>query len=87
MRWVCNEMIQYNMQISNISDWHRGIKVIFDRSHLRWSIQCGEAVHRYCMQHVTKKYIRKQKKVRKNEDNFKDDSRMRLENLKKPRHS
>jgi hypothetical protein len=34
-----------------------------------------------------KKNIRKQKRVRKNEDNFKDDSRMRLANMKKPRHS
>jgi hypothetical protein len=36
MRWVC----------------HRGIKRVFEQPHLGWFVQRGEAVYRYCMQHV-----------------------------------
>jgi MULE transposase domain len=50
MRWVRNEVIQSNMKICVISDRHRGIKGVFERPYLGWSVQRGEAVHRYCMQ-------------------------------------
>jgi hypothetical protein len=39
-------------------DRHRGIKGVFQRPHLGWSVERGEAVHRYCMQHVAKNYLR-----------------------------
>jgi MULE transposase domain len=47
MRWVCNEVIQSNMKICVISDRHRGINGVFEWPHLGWSVQRGEAVHRY----------------------------------------
>jgi MULE transposase domain len=49
MRWVRNEVIKYNMKICVISDCHRGIKRVFQRSHLEWSVERGEAVHWYWM--------------------------------------
>jgi hypothetical protein len=41
------------MNICVISDRHRGIKGVFQRRHLGWSVERGEAVHRYYMQHAT----------------------------------
>jgi hypothetical protein len=52
MRWVCNDVIHTNIKICVISDRHRGIKGVFQRPYLGWSVECGEVVHRYCMQHV-----------------------------------
>jgi hypothetical protein len=43
------------MKIYVISDQYRGIKTVFDRSHFGWSIEHGEAIHHYCMQHIAKK--------------------------------
>jgi MULE transposase domain len=39
MRWVRNEVIQFNMKIYVIFDRHRGIKGVFERPHLGWSVQ------------------------------------------------
>jgi hypothetical protein len=85
MRWVRNEVIQSNMKICVISDGHRGIKRVFERPHLRWSVQHGEAVHRYCMQHVAENLYKEAGKSGKKEDNLRDDSRKKLANKKKPR--
>jgi MULE transposase domain len=85
MRWVCNEVIQSNMKICVISDRHRGIKGVFKRPYLGWSVQHGEAVHRYCMQHVVENLYKEAKKSGKKEDNLRDDFRKRLANKKKPR--
>jgi hypothetical protein len=41
------------MKICVIFDRHRGIKGVFQRRHLGWFVERGEAVHRYCMQHAT----------------------------------
>ena len=35
-----------------ISDQHKGIKYVFDRTDFGWSTAHGECVHRLCMQHV-----------------------------------
>jgi hypothetical protein len=83
MRWVRNEVIQSNMKICVISDRHRGIKRVFERPHLGRSVQHGEAVHQYCMQHVTENLYKEAKKYGKKEDNLIDDFRKRLANKKK----
>jgi MULE transposase domain len=75
MRWVCNELIKYNIKICVISDRHRGIKSIFERPHLGWSVQCGETVHRYCMQYVAENLYKKAEETGKKEDNLRDDFR------------
>jgi hypothetical protein len=80
MRWVRNEVIQSNMKICVISDRHRGIKGVFERPHLGWS------VHRYYMQHVAENLYKEAGKSGKKEDNLRDDFRRRLANKKKPRH-
>jgi hypothetical protein len=85
MRWVRNEVIQSNMKIRVISDRHRGVKGVFERPHLGWSVQRGEAVHRYCMQHVAENLYKEAEKSGKKEDNLRDDFRKRLANKKKPR--
>jgi hypothetical protein len=59
MRWVRNEVIQYNMKICVISDRQREIKGVFERPHLGWSVQHEEAIHRYCMQHVAENLYKK----------------------------
>jgi MULE transposase domain len=84
MQWVRNEVIQSNMKICVISDHHRGIKRVFERPHLGWFVQRGEAVHRYYMQHVAKNLYKKARKSEKKEDNLIDDFRRRLANKKKP---
>jgi ABC-type branched-subunit amino acid transport system ATPase component len=74
------------MKICVISDRHRGIKRVFQRPHLGWSVECGEAVHRYCMQHIAEnlyKEAEKFEKYEKKEDNLRDDFRRRLANKKK----
>jgi MULE transposase domain len=86
MRWVRNEVIQYNIKICVISHCHRGIKGVFERLHLGWFVQRGEAVHRYCMQHVEENLYKEVGKSEKKEDNLRDDFRRRLANKKKPRH-
>jgi hypothetical protein len=63
MRWVRNEVNQSNMKICVIFDRHKGIKGVFERPHLGWSVQRGEAVYWYCMQHVAKNYIKKPKNL------------------------
>jgi hypothetical protein len=80
-----NEVIQSNMKICVISDRHRGIKRVFKRPHLGWSVQHGEAVHRYCMQHVAENLYKEAEKSGKKEDNLRDDFRRKLANKKKPR--
>jgi hypothetical protein len=80
MRWVRNEMILSNMKICIISDRHRGIKGVFERLHLGWSIQRGEAVHRYCMQHVAENLYKEAEKSGKKEDNLRDDFRRKIRN-------
>jgi MULE transposase domain len=57
MRWVPNKVIKYNMKIYVISDRPRGIKEVFQVSYLGWSVERGEAVHRYCMQTRRRKII------------------------------
>jgi MULE transposase domain len=85
MRWVRNEVIQSNMKIYIISNCHRVINGVFERPHLGLFVQRGEAVHRYCMQHVAKKLYKEARKSEKKEDNLIDDFRRRLVNKKKPR--
>jgi MULE transposase domain len=85
MLWVRNEVIQSNMKICVISDHHKRIKRVFQQPHLGWSIERGEAVHRYCMQYIAENLYKKAKKSRKKEDNLRDDFRRRLVNKKKPR--
>jgi hypothetical protein len=85
MRWVRNEVIQSNMKICVISDHHREIKGVFERPHLGWSVQHGEVVHWYCMQHVTENLYKEAGKSGKKEDNLRDDFRKRLANKKKLR--
>jgi MULE transposase domain len=71
MRLVCNELIQFNIKICIISDRHRGIKGVFQQLHLGWSVQRGEAIHRYYMQHVTEILLKEAKKSgKKEEDNL-----------------
>jgi hypothetical protein len=53
MRWARNGVIESNIKICVIFDRHRGIKGVFQWPHLGWSVECGEVIHRYCMQHVT----------------------------------
>jgi hypothetical protein len=53
--------------------------------HLGWSVERGEAVHRYCMQHVTENLYMEAEKSGKKEDNLRDDFRRRLANKKKQR--
>jgi hypothetical protein len=71
------------MKICVISDHHRGIKTIFKRPHLGWSVQHGEEIHRYCMQHIVENLYKKAKKTEKKEDNHIDDFRRRLANKNK----
>jgi hypothetical protein len=71
--------------IQPMIDRHRGIKEVFERSHLGWYVQCGEVVHWYCMQHVTENLYKEAGKSRKKEDNLRDDFRKRRANKKKPR--
>jgi hypothetical protein len=73
------------MKICVISDRHRGIKGVFERSHLGWSVQRGEVVHLYCMQHVAENLYKEAEKSEKKEDNLKNDFRRRLANKKKSR--
>jgi hypothetical protein len=73
------------MKICVISDHHREIKGVFERPHLGWSVQHGEVVHWYCMQHVTENLYKEAGKSGKKEDNLRDDFRKRLANKKKPR--
>jgi hypothetical protein len=63
MRWVYNEMIQSNQKICIISDRHKGIKMVFNRPHLGWFKQRGEAIHQYYMQQITKKNIQRRWKI------------------------
>jgi hypothetical protein len=50
------------MKICVISDRHRGIKRVFERPYLGWSIQRGETVQRYCMQHVVENLYKEARK-------------------------
>jgi hypothetical protein len=84
MRWVRNELIKYNMKICVISDRHRGIKGVFERPHLERSVQRGEAVHRYYIQHIAENLYKEAGNSEKKE-NLRDDFRKRLANKKKPR--
>jgi hypothetical protein len=84
MRWVRYEVIQSNMKICVTSDRHRGIKRVFERPYLGWSVQHGETVHWYCMQHVVENLYKEAGKSGKKEDNLRDDFRRRLANKKKP---
>jgi hypothetical protein len=86
MQWVHNEVIQSNMKICVISDRYRRIKRVLQRPCLGWSIERGEAVHRYCMQHIAEKLYKEAGKSEKKKDNLIDDFRTRLANKKKPRH-
>jgi MULE transposase domain len=65
MRWIRNEVIHSNMKICVISDRHRGIKGVFERPYLGWSVQRGEAVHRYCMQHVAEIFYKKAENLKR----------------------
>jgi hypothetical protein len=71
--------------IQPMIDRHRGIKEVFERSHLGWSVQRGGVVHWYCMQHVVENLYKEAEKSGKKEDNLRDDFRKRLANKKKPR--
>jgi hypothetical protein len=71
------------MKICVISDHHRTIKRVFQWPHLGWSIQCEEAAHRYCMQHVAENLYKEVRKFGNKEDNLMDDFRRRLVNKKK----
>jgi hypothetical protein len=71
------------MKICVISDRHRGIKGVFERPYLGWSVQRGETVHRYCMQYVAKNLYKEAEKSEKKEDNVRNDFRRRLANKKK----
>jgi MULE transposase domain len=86
MRWVLIEVIQSNMKICVIFDRHKGIKRVFERPHLGWSVQRGDAVHQYCMQHVAEKLYKEVEKSGKKEDNLRDDFKRRPANKKKPRY-
>jgi hypothetical protein len=74
------------MKICVISDHHGGIKAIFERPYLGWSVQHGEEIHRYCMQHIAENLYKEAKKTEKKENNLRDDFRRRLANKKKSRH-
>jgi MULE transposase domain len=82
MRWVRNKVIHSNMKIYVISDRHRGIKGVFERSHLGWFVQHGEAVHQYCMQHVADNLYKEAGKSRKKEDNLIDNFRKKTSEQK-----
>jgi hypothetical protein len=56
------------MKIYVIFGRHRRIKGVFERPHLEWSVQRGEAVHRYCMQHIVKKLYKEAEKSEKKEN-------------------
>jgi hypothetical protein len=60
-----------------------GIKGVIHRSYLGWSVERGEAVHRYCIKHVAKHLYKEVRKSEKKEDNLRDDFRRRLANKKK----
>jgi hypothetical protein len=70
------------MKICVIFDRHRGIKGVFQRRHLGWFVERGEAVHRYCMQHATENLYNEAEKSGKKKDNLRDDFRRRLSNNK-----
>jgi hypothetical protein len=74
------------MKICVIFDRHRGIKGVFRRSYFGWCAERGEAVHRYCMQHVVENLYKEARKSEKKEDNLRDDFRRRLVNKKKLCH-
>jgi len=78
-------MIQSNMKIYVISDRYRRIKGVFERAHLGWFVQRGEAIHWYCIQHVAYNLYKEAEKSEKKEDNLRDDFRRRLANKKKTR--
>jgi MULE transposase domain len=84
--WVRNEVNQYNTKICIIFDYNKGIKEIFDRPHLRWSEQHGEAIHRYCMQYIVENLYKEVGKYGQKEQNLKDDFKCRLANKKKLHH-
>jgi hypothetical protein len=71
------------MKIYIISNRHRKIKVIFYQPQLRWSVEHGEAVHRYYIQHVIQNLYKETKRAGQRENNLKDDFKRRLVNKKK----
>jgi hypothetical protein len=53
MSWLRREVTGPE-QFCVIFDQHKAIKVIFEYPQYGWSEENGDAVHRYCIQHVSK---------------------------------
>jgi MULE transposase domain len=51
MQWVRKEVVGPS-KIIVISDQHLGIRVVFERPDFGWQKLAGEAIHRYCTQHI-----------------------------------
>jgi MULE transposase domain len=65
MRWVLIEVIQFNMKICALTDRHRGIKGVFERPHLGWSVQREERYTNIARNTSQKNYIRKPKNLKR----------------------
>ena len=57
MSWLRQEVLD-ERRITVISDQHAAIKAVFAQQNLGWCEAEGEAVHRYCTQHVTENLYR-----------------------------
>jgi hypothetical protein len=51
MQWLRKEVVGPG-KITVISDQHLGIRAVFERPDFGWQELAGEAVHRYCTQHI-----------------------------------
>jgi hypothetical protein len=51
MQWLRKEVVGPG-KITVISDQHLGIRAVFERPNFGWQESAGEAVHRYCTQHI-----------------------------------
>jgi MULE transposase domain len=51
MQWLRKEVVGPS-KITIISDQHLGIRAVLERPDFGWQVSAGEAVHRYCTQHI-----------------------------------
>jgi hypothetical protein len=59
MRWLRFEVIEDMRKICVVSDRHAAIRAVFRSNMYGWSVANGEAVHRYCAQHIAENMLKK----------------------------
>jgi hypothetical protein len=59
MRWLRFEVIEDMRKFCVVSDRHLAIRAVFRSNLYGWSVADGQAVHRYCAQHIAENMLKK----------------------------